>query len=54
MVGDIGADVEAARAAGVSAYLVPTPATRADEVAAATRRARTLGEVLDRVLEGDW
>jgi len=54
MVGDIGADVEAARAAGVSAYLVPTPQTRPEEVAAATRRAPTLGDVVDRVLEGDW
>jgi histidinol phosphatase-like enzyme len=54
MVGDIGADVEAARAAGVSAYLVPTPTTRPEEVAAATRRAPTLGAAVDRVLEGDW
>jgi D-glycero-D-manno-heptose 1,7-bisphosphate phosphatase len=35
MIGDIGADVEAARAAGAAAVLVPTPATRPEEVAAA-------------------
>jgi len=35
VIGDIGADVEAARAAGARAVLVPTAATRAEEVAAA-------------------
>jgi HAD superfamily hydrolase (TIGR01662 family) len=35
VVGDIGADVEAALAAGATAVLVPTPATRSEEVAAA-------------------
>ena len=35
VVGGIGADVEAARAAGARAVLVPTPATRPEEVAAA-------------------
>jgi D-glycero-D-manno-heptose 1,7-bisphosphate phosphatase len=35
VVGDIGADVEAAAAAGAAAVLVPTPVTRADEVTAA-------------------
>jgi len=54
MVGDIGADVEAARAAGVSAVLVPTPATRADEVAAAARVSATLPDAVSRVLAGDW
>ncbi|MFP5334393.1 MAG: HAD-IIIA family hydrolase [Actinomycetes bacterium] len=33
VVGDIAADVEAARAAGARAVLVPTPVTRAEEVA---------------------
>jgi beta-phosphoglucomutase-like phosphatase (HAD superfamily) len=33
VVGDIGADVEAARAAGARAVLVPTPVTRPEEVA---------------------
>jgi beta-phosphoglucomutase-like phosphatase (HAD superfamily) len=35
VVGDIGADVEAAAAAGAAAVLVPTPVTRPEEVAAA-------------------
>lgn len=35
LVGDIGADVEAARAAGARSVLVPTPVTRPEEVAAA-------------------
>ena len=35
VIGDIGADVEAARAAGARGVLVPTPVTRAEEVAAA-------------------
>jgi D-glycero-D-manno-heptose 1,7-bisphosphate phosphatase len=35
VVGDIGADVEAATAAGATAVLVPTPVTRPEEVAAA-------------------
>jgi HAD superfamily hydrolase (TIGR01662 family) len=35
VIGDIGADVDAARAAGAGAVLVPTPVTRSEEVAAA-------------------
>lgn len=35
MIGDIGADVEAAEAAGARAVLVPTAVTRAEETAAA-------------------
>lgn len=35
VVGDIGADMEAAAAAGAAAVLVPTPVTRPEEVAAA-------------------
>jgi D-glycero-D-manno-heptose 1,7-bisphosphate phosphatase len=35
VIGDIGADVEAAAAAGATAVLVPTPVTRPEEVAAA-------------------
>ncbi|MFD5826488.1 D-glycero-alpha-D-manno-heptose-1,7-bisphosphate 7-phosphatase [Lentzea sp. NPDC060358] len=42
LVGDIGADVEAARAAGAVPVLVPTPVTRADEVERAPRTARDL------------
>ncbi|WP_078891967.1 D-glycero-alpha-D-manno-heptose-1,7-bisphosphate 7-phosphatase [Streptomyces sp. NRRL S-350] len=42
VVGDIGSDVAAARAAGARAVLVPTPVTRAEEVAAAGERAADL------------
>ena len=50
VVGDIGADVAAAAAAGSRSILVPTPQTLAAEVAAAPRRARTLVEAVDDVL----
>jgi histidinol-phosphate phosphatase family protein len=50
VIGDIGADVEAAQAAGARAVLVPTPATRPEEVAAAPVMARTLLEAVDHVL----
>jgi len=50
MVGDIGADVEAARAAGMRAILVPTPRTRAQEVAAAPERATTFAGAVDALL----
>ena len=39
VVGDIGRDVEAARAAGAYGILVPTPVTRAEEVRAAAAGA---------------
>ncbi len=51
MVGDIGADVEAARSAGARAVLVPTPVTRPEEVAAATVVLPDLTCVADWVLE---
>ena len=55
LVGDIGSDVEAAESAGARAVLVPTPATRADEVDRA-RRAGTLAASLpaavDAILAG--
>ena len=54
MIGDIGADVEAAVAAGVSAVLVPTDATRPSEVVSAPRVARSLTEAVSRVLAGAW
>lgn len=54
LVGDIGADVEAASAAGVRAVLVPTVVTRAEEVAAAPRVASSLGEAVDLALGGAW
>ncbi len=54
VIGDIGADVDAAAAAGASAILVPTPVTRREEVAAAERRADTLTRAVDDVLAGAW
>ena len=54
LVGDIGGDVEAAEAAGVAGVLVPTAVTRLDEVAAARRTARSLGEVVELALGGVW
>ncbi len=50
VVGDIGADVEAARAAGARGVLVPTPRTRREEVAAAPERASDLGDAVELLL----
>jgi len=50
VIGDIGADVEAAHAAGARAVIVPTNRTRGDEIAAAPERARTLLEAVDGLL----
>jgi len=50
VVGDIGADVEAARAAGARAVLVPTPRTLPEEVAAAPERADDLEDAVDLLL----
>jgi histidinol-phosphate phosphatase family protein len=46
VIGDIGADVEAAAAAGARGVLVPTAATRPEEVAAASDVAADLAEAL--------
>jgi HAD superfamily hydrolase (TIGR01662 family) len=54
VVGDIGADVDAAAAAGAAAVLVPTPVTRRSEVDAAPRTAATLTAAVDDVLAGTW
>jgi HAD superfamily hydrolase (TIGR01662 family) len=54
LVGDIGADVEAALAAGATPALVPTAATRRAEVAAAPRVWSDLGSVVDDLLGGRW
>jgi len=54
VVGDIGADVDAAAAAGAVGILVPTPVTRKSEVASAGRRARTVTEAVDDILAGRW
>jgi histidinol-phosphate phosphatase family protein len=50
VIGDIGADVEAARAAGARAILVPTPVTRPDEIAAADEVAPDLRAAVERAL----
>ena len=47
VIGDIGADVEAARAAGARAILVPTPATLPEEVAAAPEVVESLEAAAD-------
>ena len=53
VVGDIGSDVEAARAAGARPVLVPTPRTRAEEVAAAPEVAEDLAAAVGLLLEGE-
>jgi histidinol-phosphate phosphatase family protein len=50
VIGDIGADAEAARAAGARAVLVPTPRTRGEEVAAAPEVAGDLARAVAIVL----
>jgi histidinol-phosphate phosphatase family protein len=52
LIGDIGSDVEAARAAGASAILVPNHKTRREEVAAAATVAPNLAAAVDLVLGG--
>ena len=50
VVGDIGADVEAAHAVGARGVLVPTPRTRREEVDAAPERASDLAGAVDLLL----
>ena len=50
VVGDIGADVEAARAAGARGVLVPTPRTRQQEIDAAPEVARDLGAAVELLI----
>lgn len=52
VIGDVGADVEAARAAGARAVLVPTPRTRPEEVAAAPAVAPDLATAIAMALAG--
>ncbi|TDN42786.1 HAD superfamily hydrolase (TIGR01509 family) [Curtobacterium flaccumfaciens] len=49
VVGDIGADVGAALAAGAQGILVPTPRTRPEEVAAAPTVVGSLAEAVELV-----
>jgi histidinol-phosphate phosphatase family protein len=52
VIGDIGADVDAARAAGARPVLVPTARTRAEEVAAAPEVAGDLEAAIGLLLGG--
>ncbi|HEX6968695.1 MAG TPA: HAD-IIIA family hydrolase [Micromonosporaceae bacterium] len=50
VVGDIGRDMTAAAAAGAAGILVPTPATRSDEIAAAATVAGDLADAVHQIL----
>ncbi|TFV62657.1 HAD family hydrolase, partial [Blastococcus sp. CT_GayMR20] len=54
VIGDIGADVDAAAAAGAVGMLVPTPVTRKAEIDAADWALTTVTEAVDVVLDGSW
>jgi histidinol-phosphate phosphatase family protein len=49
VIGDIGADVQAAQAAGARAILVPTPKTRPEEIAHAQQHAAVAPDLLSAV-----
>jgi histidinol-phosphate phosphatase family protein len=49
VVGDIGADVQAAQAAGARAVLVPTPQTRQEEIAYAEQHAQVAADLASAV-----
>ncbi len=50
VIGDIGADVEAAAAAGARGVLVPTERTRSEEIAAAAEVVPDLGAAVDLLI----
>ena len=52
LIGDIGADITAALAAGIRPVLVPTGVTRAEEVAAAPAVATDLAAAVDLLMGG--
>lgn len=52
VVGDIGADMGAAKAAGARAILVPTPVTREEEIEAADTVANDLRHAVELLLNG--
>jgi beta-phosphoglucomutase-like phosphatase (HAD superfamily) len=54
VIGDIASDCAAASAAGAVGMLVPTPATRPEEVAAAERVHSTVTAAVDAALAGRW
>lgn len=53
VIGDIGADVQAALGAGATAILVPTGVTRPEEIRSAPRVAPDLGTAVDMLLRGE-
>jgi histidinol-phosphate phosphatase family protein len=54
VIGDTGADIEAALAAGARGVLVPNAVTRAEEIARAPEVASTLHAAVQRVLGAAW
>jgi histidinol-phosphate phosphatase family protein len=54
VIGDIGADMGSAQAAGARAILVPTSQTRPDDVRTAPQSATTLTDAVDLVLTGRY
>jgi len=54
VIGDIGADMGCARAAGARSILVPTPVTLPPEIMAAPCLAATLTDAVDLVLSGRY
>ncbi|MYS39838.1 HAD hydrolase-like protein, partial [Streptomyces sp. SID5998] len=52
VIGDIGSDLAAARAAGAHGVLVPTPVTRTEEITAAAHVAPNLLTAVRAVLTG--
>jgi HAD superfamily hydrolase (TIGR01662 family) len=52
VIGDIGADVEAARAAGARGVLVPTAGTRPEEIADAPVVAQTAAQAVEYLIAG--
>ncbi len=52
VIGDIGADMEAAHAAGAACVLVPTRVTRTEEIAAAPRVAHDVLDAVRLVVSG--
>jgi histidinol-phosphate phosphatase family protein len=53
VIGDIGADVQAAESAGARGVLVPTPRTRPQEIAAARHVADNLADAVRMVVGTD-
>ena len=52
VIGDIGADMDAAAAAGAGSVLVPTPVTREEEIATAPRVACDLADAVHQAFTG--